>query len=126
MMEAIQNRTMILGSESPVSSKWWWMGAHRNTRLPPVAIILMVTPILLLWLLAGGIAYTAGTVFFVLDQRLRFGHLVWHLLVLAGSGAKTFSTLQLVNQGTVRWLDGHVQSDYLAPLTVVSNAAREG
>jgi hypothetical protein len=43
-------------------------------------------------------------------------------LVLAGSGAKTFSTLRLVNQGTVRWLDGSIQADYLAPLTVVSNA----
>jgi hemolysin III len=47
-----------------------------------------------LWLLAGGIAYTAGTVFFVLDQRLRFGHLVWHLFVLAGSGCHFVAVLK--------------------------------
>jgi hemolysin III len=39
-----------------------------------------------LWLLAGGIAYSAGTLFFVLDQKVRFGHLVWHVFVLIGSG----------------------------------------
>jgi hemolysin III len=48
----------------------------------------------LLWLLAGAIAYTAGTVFFVLDQRLRFGHLVWHLFVLTGSGCHFVAVLK--------------------------------
>jgi hemolysin III len=46
------------------------------------------------WLLAGGIAYTAGTLFFVLDQRLRFGHLVWHMFVLAGSGCHFVAVLK--------------------------------
>lgn len=47
-----------------------------------------------LWLLAGGIVYTAGTIFFVLDQRMRFGHLVWHLFVLAGSGCHFVAVLK--------------------------------
>ena len=38
----------------------------------------------LLWLLVGGIAYTAGAAFLAAG-RLRYGHFVWHLLVLAGS-----------------------------------------
>lgn len=38
----------------------------------------------LLWLLAGGIAYTGG-VFFYVRKDLRYGHLVWHLFVLAGT-----------------------------------------
>jgi len=38
----------------------------------------------LLWLIAGGIAYTAGTLFFA-NERLRYGHFIWHLFVLAGS-----------------------------------------
>ena len=37
------------------------------------------------WLLAGGIAYSVGVVFFLLDERIRFGHFVWHLFVLTGS-----------------------------------------
>jgi hemolysin III len=39
----------------------------------------------LLWLVAGGIAYTAGTLFFA-NERLRYGHFIWHLFVLAGTG----------------------------------------
>jgi len=38
----------------------------------------------LLWLLAGGLAYTAGVYFYV-RKDLRYGHLVWHLFVLAGT-----------------------------------------
>lgn len=39
----------------------------------------------LLWLVAGGVAYTAGVAFFVADARLRYGHFVWHLFVMAGT-----------------------------------------
>jgi hemolysin III len=38
----------------------------------------------LAWLLAGGLAYTAG-VYFYLRKTLRFGHFVWHLFVVAGT-----------------------------------------
>lgn len=38
------------------------------------------------WLVAGGLCYTGGVVFFLLDSRLRFAHSMWHLAVLAGSG----------------------------------------
>jgi len=41
-------------------------------------------PATLLWLLAGGIAYTAGTPFYH-NARMRYGHAVWHGFVLAGS-----------------------------------------
>lgn len=47
-----------------------------------------------LWLLAGGIAYTAGVLFFLLDQRLRFGHLVWHVFVLVGSACHFVAVLK--------------------------------
>jgi hemolysin III len=39
----------------------------------------------LLWLAAGGIAYTVGTVFYAAKQ-LRYGHFIWHLFVLVGTG----------------------------------------
>jgi hemolysin III len=47
----------------------------------------------LAWLLGGGAAYLAGTVFFVFDAQLRFGHLVWHLFALAGSGCHVCAAL---------------------------------
>jgi hemolysin III len=39
----------------------------------------------LVWLLAGGVAYTSGVLFFV-SKRLPYSHFVWHLFVLVGSG----------------------------------------
>jgi hemolysin III len=45
------------------------------------------------WLLGGGAAYLTGAVFFVFDSELRFGHLVWHLFALAGSGCHVCAAL---------------------------------
>ena len=47
----------------------------------------------LAWLVAGGLAYTAGAVVFLFDSKLRFAHFVWHLFVLAGSGCHFFAVL---------------------------------
>lgn len=38
----------------------------------------------LVWLIAGGLAYTGGTVFYA-APRLLFAHLIWHLFVMAGT-----------------------------------------
>jgi hemolysin III len=38
----------------------------------------------LIWLFAGGVAYTGGVIFFV-NERRRYNHFVWHLFVLAGT-----------------------------------------
>ncbi len=55
-------------------------------------ILLAINPLLdtfpqagFAWLLAGGIFYTSGIVFFALDSRYPMMHGVWHLFVLAGS-----------------------------------------
>lgn len=37
------------------------------------------------WLAAGGLAYTAGIVFYAYDKRFTHWHGIWHLFVLAGS-----------------------------------------
>ena len=49
----------------------------------------------MMWLGAGGLAYTLGIVFFALD-RLRYFHAVWHVFVLAGSVAHYFAILYYV------------------------------
>ena len=40
---------------------------------------------LCLWLLAGGVCYTAGLLFFWHDARVPYFHATWHVLVVAGS-----------------------------------------
>jgi len=47
----------------------------------------------LFWLLAGGLAYTIGVAFFTTDSRLRYGHFIWHLFVMAGTGCHYFAVL---------------------------------
>jgi hemolysin III len=47
----------------------------------------------LLLLAAGGFAYMAGVAFFATDSRVRYGHFVWHLFVLAGTGCHFFAVL---------------------------------
>jgi len=54
-----------------------------------------LSPASLGWLLAGGIFYTTGVVFFVLDNRYPWCHGVWHLFVIAGSASHYFSILLL-------------------------------
>lgn len=46
----------------------------------------------LAWLLAGGLAYTFGVVFYA-AERVRYSHLVWHLFVLTGSICHLFAVL---------------------------------
>lgn len=52
-----------------------------------------VPPAGLLWLLAGGLSYTAGVAFFATDSRLKYGHLIWHLFVIAGTACHFFAVL---------------------------------
>jgi len=49
----------------------------------------------LIWLVAGGLAYTAGTIFY-LWERLPFNHAVWHVFVLSGSVCLFFAVLLFV------------------------------
>jgi hemolysin III len=54
-------------------------------------VVLALKPLLavmpahgMIWLAAGGLAYTGGVVFFAW-QRLPYSHTIWHLFVLTGS-----------------------------------------
>ncbi len=46
----------------------------------------------LFWLSAGGIAYTAGAVFFM-KERIRYFHFAWHLFVIAGTACHFIAVL---------------------------------
>jgi len=43
------------------------------------------------WLVAGGLFYTVGVVFYALDKRFVYSHGIWHLFVLAGSVCHYFT-----------------------------------
>ncbi len=48
-------------------------------------LVSRISPGGLALLAAGGLCYTGGVVFYATDGRLRYGHALWHLCVIAGS-----------------------------------------
>jgi hemolysin III len=52
----------------------------------------------LMWILAGGLCYTAGTPFYAWKSR-RYTHAIWHLFVLAGVACHFVAVLSVVRAG---------------------------
>jgi hemolysin III len=46
------------------------------------------------WVLAGGVAYTAGVIFFV--AKWKYAHAVWHVFVMAGSACHAWAVYRYV------------------------------
>ncbi len=55
-----------------------------------------LTPAGFAWLAAGGVIYTLGVAFFLLDERWPLMHGVWHLFVLGGSASHFVTVLLFV------------------------------
>jgi hemolysin III len=49
-----------------------------------------------MWLLAGGLLYTVGIIFYAIDTRMRHAHGIWHLFVLGGTASHYFTVLKFV------------------------------
>lgn len=65
-------------------------------------ILIAVKPLLqrvpqsfLIWMLAGGFAYSFGVIFYV-ARKMPYHHAIWHLFVLAGSICHFFGMLTLI------------------------------
>lgn len=80
------------GPRYPVLSTCVYLGMGWLVLIAVRPLWLRVPPAGLLWLFAGGIAYTAGVAFFAAG-RLRYSHFVWHLFVLAGTACHFFAVL---------------------------------
>jgi len=55
-------------------------------------LVAMVPMAGLAWILAGGLLYSAGVIFFAW-QRLPYNHAIWHVFVLGGSACHYFAVL---------------------------------
>ena len=51
-----------------------------------------IPPAGLMWLVAGGVAYTGGVAFYAL-KRVRYSHFLWHLCVLTGTTCHFFAVI---------------------------------
>ena len=43
------------------------------------------------WITAGCLTYLAGVIFYLLDNKLKYNHFIWHLFVLAASSCHYIS-----------------------------------
>jgi hemolysin III len=48
------------------------------------------------WLVAGGLVYSFGVIFYALDKRFRWAHPVWHVFVLVASACHFVAVLLYV------------------------------
>jgi hemolysin III len=63
----------------------------------PAMILAPFVPLACLgWMAFGGVLYTVGVIFLVLDHRVRYFHAAWHLFVLGGSTCHYFAILSFV------------------------------
>jgi hemolysin III len=53
--------------------------------VPAAAMVHLLPLSCFLWMLAGGLLYTAGAIFLSLDQRVPFFHAAWHISVMCAS-----------------------------------------
>ena len=48
------------------------------------------------WVIAGGVAYTVGTIFYFYDEKFKHWHGIWHLFVLSGSALHYYAIWRYV------------------------------
>ncbi len=82
---------IVAGTSRPVVSTilYLLMGWLILVAIDP--FLTLVPPAGLTWLVAGGLAYTTGVVFFIADSHLRYGHFIWHLFVMTGTTCHYFA-----------------------------------
>jgi hemolysin III len=83
------------GVRYPILSTCLYLGMGWLVLIAVRPLWLRMPPSGLLWLLAGGLAYTAGVAFFA-AERIRYSHFVWHLFVLAGTACHFLAVLWYV------------------------------
>lgn len=81
-------RFRVLSTALYIALGWIVIVAYR-----PLAAAM--TPATLAWLVAGGAAYTLGTVFYM-SRRIPYSHGIWHLFVLLGSACHFAAVLCVV------------------------------
>lgn len=83
----------LAGVRFPRLSTALYLGMGWVVLIAIVPLTERIAPMGLFWLVAGGVSYTLGVVFFVFDERWRYAHFIWHLFVLGGTVCHFFAVL---------------------------------
>ena len=83
----------IVGARGSALSTWIYLAMGWLALIAIKPIWEQVPRVGLVWMLAGGLAYTIGVLFYVARGR-PYAHFVWHLFVLAGSACHFVAVLR--------------------------------
>ena len=64
--------------------------------LPALPLIGHVPSGCVMWMAIGGVSYTLGVVFLMLDSRISYFHAVWHIFVIAASACHFYAIFTYV------------------------------
>ncbi len=78
----------------PVISTALYVAMGWTAIVAVVPLVRALEPGTLIWLLAGGVAYTGGVGFYAW-RRVPYNHAIWHLFVLAGTACHVVAVLSL-------------------------------
>ena len=84
---------LVLRFRFPRLSTWLYLGMGWLIVVAIQPLAANVSSSGVAWLVVGGLCYTGGVIFYVKDARIRFGHALWHLFVLAGSACHYLAVL---------------------------------
>lgn len=84
---------LTIGFRYPRLSTWFYVGMGWLGVVALQPMIARIPVAGLLWLLAGGLCYTGGVYFYVRDARVRYGHALWHVFVMAGTACHFVAVL---------------------------------
>ncbi|MBI2992960.1 MAG: hemolysin III family protein [Gammaproteobacteria bacterium] len=90
----IQEAWLAHGARIPSLVIYLLMGWAAVVALVPLSEALSAGG--LAYLIAGGLLYTGGIVFYVLDEKYRHAHGIWHLFVIAGSSSHYLAVMLYV------------------------------
>jgi hemolysin III len=85
-------RTIVAGTERPYQGTKLYLAMGWLIVLVIGPVIERMHPTGLSLIVAGGVAYTVGVVFYAANQ-IKFHHLVWHLFVIMGSACHVLAAL---------------------------------
>ena len=85
----------VFGTRWPIFSTVLYIGMGWTVVIAVKPIVATVEPGCLAWLVAGGLAYTGGVVFYAWE-RLRYSHAIWHVFVLAGTACHYIAVARYV------------------------------
>ena len=76
---------LVFGAKYPKISTAIYLSMGWIAIIAIKPLIDSVLPWGMFWIISGGVAYTVGVIFFIIDTRLPYSHFVWHLFVLLGT-----------------------------------------